>query len=311
MAESPKFIKPPRQPARLLLVLLGALVLFRGALAAEKFPAPWENRLQGNAIVLLGETHDNAVQHRLRLQVLQRAFKAGWRPAIVMEQFDREHQADMDRARRERPRDPRYLIERAAPAQDKPGGGWNWDFYRPYVALALQYEVPLFAGNLSRADAGRIVAQGYGAVFDEATVQRLGLETGTPVRLEAQESAIDAGHCHSLPKDLLPSMARAQLARDAVMASILQDNAARGVVLLAGNGHVRRDIGVPSWIDPDRRESVFAVGFLEEDDEDDNDTPAAAFDAIVRTAAAARPDPCAALRHRSRPEAPRNQDRNP
>ena len=45
-----------------------------------------------------------------------------------------------------------------------------------------------------------------------------------------------------------PLMARAQFARDAVMARALAAHAERGVVLLAGNGHVRRDIGVPRWL---------------------------------------------------------------
>jgi uncharacterized iron-regulated protein len=66
---------------------------------------PWDHRLRGNAVVLLGEVHDNARQHELRSTALQRAFAAGWRPAIAMEQFDLDRQADIDRARRERPGD--------------------------------------------------------------------------------------------------------------------------------------------------------------------------------------------------------------
>ena len=300
---------PPRagsmqsiRPLRFMATLLAALALCGGTLACsalprgapsnEGTPFPWEDRLRGDAIILLGEMHDNAVQHRLRLEVLQRAFEAGWRPAIVMEQFDREHQGDIDRARLARPNDAGYLIEQAALEQDRAARGWNWDYYRPYVALALHYQVPLLAGNLSRADAGKIVAEGYGAIFDDATEHRLGLDQEVPARLTAQESAIDVGHCHSLSADQLPAMARAQLARDAVMAAILQDHAAQGVVLLAGNGHVRRDVGVPTWFRAAMHDRAFAVGFLEEGD----DTPPAAFDAVARTAAASRPDPCAALR---------------
>ena len=68
-------------------------------------PGAWEHRLRGDAVVLLGEVHDNARQHESRLATLQRAFAAGWRPAIVMEQVDLAHQADIDRARLERPGD--------------------------------------------------------------------------------------------------------------------------------------------------------------------------------------------------------------
>jgi uncharacterized iron-regulated protein len=256
--------------------------------------AAWDPRLHGDAVVLLGEVHDNARQHELRLAALQRAFAAGWRPAIAMEQFDLDRQADIDRARRERPGDAAYLIALAAPKRAE--GGWNWDFYRPFVDLALRYDVPLIAANLSNADTSRIVRGGYEAVFDQEKAAALGLDVTIAADLQsAQEREIDAGHCHALPPAMWPRMARAQFARDAVMADVLR-RAARsgGVVLLAGNGHVRRDIGVPRWLGA-VRDRVFAVGYLEIGDET---TPVTAFDAVVRTVAAERVDPCARFKAR-------------
>jgi uncharacterized iron-regulated protein len=263
---------------------------------ATSASADWNQRLRGDAIVLLGEVHDNANQHRLRLATLQRAFTAGWRPAIAMEQFDLGRQADIDRARRERPGDAAYLIAAAAPAPTE--GGWNWTLYRPFVELALQYDVPLIAANLSNADTAKIVRGGYDAVFGAASIAALGLDAAVPSELlSAQEREIDAGHCHALPPAMWPRMARAQFARDAVMADVLRRAAAsRGVVLLAGNGHVRRDIGVPRWLGA-ASARVFAVGYLEIDDES---TPVAAFDAVVRTEVAERADPCAEFRARDR-----------
>ena len=111
----------------------------------------------------------------------------------------------------------------------------------------------------------------------------------------AQEREIDAGHSHALPPAMWLRMARAQLARDAVMADVLRRaSGAGGVVLLAGNGHVRRDIGVPRWLGA-INDRVFAVGYLEIDDET---TPVTAFDAFVRTVAAERVDPCAQFKAR-------------
>lgn len=239
---------------------------------------------------MLGEVHDNARQHDLRLTVLRRAFAAGWRPAIAMEQFDRDRQPDIDRARLERPADAQHVIDLAAVKSKQPGAGWNWNFYRPFVALALQYDVPLIAANLSNADTTKIVRGGYAAVFDDASLATLGL--GRPIAADwqsAQEREIDKGHCHALPPAMWPPMARAQLARDAVMAEVLRRHAKGGVVLLAGNGHVRSDIGVPRWLGGEQG-PVFTVGYLE----DVNDsTPVTAFDAVVRTVAAERADPCA------------------
>ena len=282
--------------AALLLVLATPLAALCGA-AAESAPFPGEDRLRGDAIVLLGEVHDNPLQHGLRLEVLRRVFEAGWRPAITMEQFDREHQGDIERARMERPLDANYLIEKAATDHGKSADGWNWEYYRPYVALALQYNVPLLAADLSRSDAQKIVEHGYPAVFDAAMEHLLGLDRERPSLLEIQENEIDVGHCHVLPKELLPAMARAQLARDAVMAGVLREHGAQGVVLLAGDGHARRDIGVPTWFDPATLARVFAVAFLERGD---SAPPASAFDAVVITDAAPRPDQCATLRRREK-----------
>lgn len=249
-----------------------------------------QGRLRGNAVVMLGEVHDNGRQHQLRLEWLQRAFAAGWRPALVMEQFDREHQPDIERARQERPRDAQHVIDLAAPhTEGSAGGGWDWNFYRPFVALALEYDVPLVAANLSREDAARVVRGGYATVFDPQTLRALGLERSVdPAWEAAQEHEIDVGHCHALPPSLLPAMAHAQFARDAVMADILRQQTSGGVVLLAGNGHVRRDLGVPRWLGPALQARLFTVGFLEQGET----APAGSFDAVVYAPPAARPAPC-------------------
>jgi uncharacterized iron-regulated protein len=280
----------------LLLALATPLAALCGAVDTGSGPFTWEDRLRGDAIVLLGEVHDNPVQHGLRLEVLRRAFEAGWRPAIAMEQFDREHQVDIERARTERPLDADYLIEKAATEHGKSISGWNWEYYRPYVALALQYGVPLLSANLSRNDAQKIVELGYSAVFDDSMEHLLGLDRQRPALQVVQENEIDVGHCHALPKEQLPAMARAQLARDAVMAGVLREHGAQGVVLLAGDGHARRDIGVPTWFDPTMLARVFAVAFLERGAPA---PPASAFDAVV-IADAAPSDQCATLRRREK-----------
>ena len=280
---------------RFVVALVGAIVLaiVVAACATPAARADWEMRVRGDNVVLLGEVHDNHELLRLRLAVLERAFAAGWRPAIVMEQFDRERQGDIERARRERPDDAQHVIDLAVPAKS----GWSWDDYRPFVALALRYRVPLIAANVSGADTARIVRGGYGAVFDPASVAALSLDrTIDPAWQAAQEHEIDSGHCHALPPELWPRMARAQFARDAFMAHVLREHAAQGAVLLAGNGHARRDFGVPRWlaIDPAR---VVSIGFLETD----SVMPPNAFDAIVRAPPAARDDPCERFR-RAQPQ---------
>lgn len=273
---------------RRLLALTGAGLALRalgGCAVGVADVAAWQARLRDDTVALLGEVHDNAELHRFRAAALRHACAAGWRPAIVMEQFDLDRQDDLERSRRERPRDPKHLIGRASDAPS----GWSWPDYEPVIALALDHDLPLLAGNLPRAQAARIVREGYASVFGAARVQELGLaDPPAPPWQAAQEREIDAGHCGALPRAMLPGMARAQFARDALMAQVLRENAAHGAVLLAGNGHVRRDLGVPRWLGAVAPARLLVVGFVEAGDA----AVAGAFDAIVSGAPALRKDPC-------------------
>jgi uncharacterized iron-regulated protein len=288
---------PLRSRRRFLAGGFGVLVLRGlGACAASITGIePWEARLRADTLALLGEVHDNAEGHRRRAEVVRRAVDAGWRPALVMEQFDIDRQADIERSRSEKPHDAAHLIARAAGARS----GWDWVHYEPIVALALRFDLPLVAGNLPRAQAARLVRESVDVVLGAARAQALGLDAPLDPRWQAaQEREIDAGHCGTLPSSLWAGMARAQAARDAVMAQVLRQHADRGAVLLAGNGHVRRDIGVPRWLDGVPPARLLAVGFVEGDD-----VAAASgqFDAVVVSARAGRDDPCAELVQRRQP----------
>lgn len=283
---------PRRQVLRVVLGSAAAI-----GLPACGTPPPtadtWAAALRGDTLALLGEVHDNPEHHRLRERALRGALQAGWRPAWVMEQFDLEHQEAIDRARRERPRDARHLIDATGAAR-----GWAWDLYTPLVALALEHDLPLWAGNVSRAMASRVIRDGYEAALgaDRTAAWNLQRQPDTAWQA-AQEREIDVGHCGALPRSMWTAMTRAQFARDAALASLLQRHGSKGAVLLAGNGHVRRDIGVPRWLDPTALARAHAVGFVEAGSPE----PAAGqFDHVVRTTRAERADPCEAFK-RSRP----------
>lgn len=238
--------------------------------------------MRQHTVVLLGEVHDNGEGHRLRAAALEQAVAEGWRPAIVLEQFDRENQALLDRAQAQC-KDADCVIALASPGKT----GWDWTLYRPVIDLALRNKLPMRAGNLSRADAARLVKAGTDAVFSQAEQRALGLTDVTPELLAAQQTEVADSHCGMLPASLLPNMARAQIARDAVMAQVMRAAAPRPVVLLAGNGHVREDLGVPRWLPAG---PLLSVGFVER-------PPAVAkYGRQIVVPAAARPDPCAAFK---------------
>ncbi len=272
-----------------LLWLTAAAVATAAPVELDPNPPALVHAMQGHRIVLLGEVHDNAVQHALRAAALRQWVVQGARPIIAFEQFDRERQPDIERARRQRPADADYLI-----AQAKGGGDWRWESYRPFVALALEYDLPIVAANLSRREAMQVANDGWSALFDAATRSALGLDALPTAFRRKHEDAIAIGHCNLLPADALPPLVRAQMARDVVMARSIRPYVDRGVVLLAGNGHVRRDIGVPFWLPTDTARGAISIGVLERDDGSVPES-AADFDAYVITERAERTDPCKEL----------------
>jgi uncharacterized iron-regulated protein len=275
-----------------ICLLTAATVVAATSIEIDPNPTALMQAMQGHRIVLLGEVHDNAAQHALRAAVLRQLLVKGARPAIAFEQFDRERQPDIERARRERPGDADYLI-----AQAKGRDDWQWDFYRPFVALALEYDLPIVAANLSRNEAMHVAIKGWPAVFDARTRNELKLDALPADFWRKQEEVIAIGHCNLLSREELPARARAQMARDIVMARSIRPYVDRGVVLLAGNGHVRRDIGVPFWMDTEAR-GVISIGVLERNDEGAPPDDVADFDTYVVTERAARSDPCKELAQR-------------
>lgn len=279
---------------RMLAIWLGAAWLPLAALAtaprADFDAVALAQEMARRPVVLLGEVHDNVAQHGTRAAALRRLLESGARPAIAFEQFDRERQADIDRARRETPPPGRTLAEHVI-EQARPARGWDWALYRPFVELALEFDLPIVAANLSRADAMRVATQGYGAVFDE---RARALLEGVPAPVRAaHEKAVDDGHCNRMPADALPAMARAQIARDFALAEAIRPHFARGVVLLTGNGHVRADIGVPHFFSASERAQAIAIGLLEEDKAEADWR--GRFDVAFATPVQPREDPCAKL----------------
>ena len=283
----------PRRAVGLWLWLLVPAALAQGH-ALPRLDAP---------LLLLGEVHDNAAQHALRLQALQAVIDRGARPALLLEMVDRERQAAIDTVQRQpaaggaassasstsaapaTASDDRALDGRVDALIDAAGrsAGWHWPFYRPYLRLALQHHLPIVAANVSRADARQVIQRGLAAT---------GFQPEVPADIaQAQTQAIEDSHCGAVDRATAARLANAQVARDQFMAGLIAAHADRGVVLLAGNGHVRRDIGVPRWLAPDLRGRSHAVGYLETGDDS-----AAAYDEVVYVAPQVRPDPCAALR---------------
>ncbi len=246
--------------------------------------------------LLLGEVHDNSSGQALRLHWLQQLVQHR-KIALVFEQFDLESQTALDQAilqwqSSQAPADD-VASKKIAEAAAFNFKGWKWNLYAPVLTLALKHGLPVGAANLSRAKMGAVMGGSRPAPPEP---ELWGAKERTALLQEVRE-----GHCNLMPEDQLPAMAAAQRARDDAMAQAMMAMHQRTglpVVLLAGNGHLRRDLAVPVWLHQWAPQAkIFSVAILEQGTSQSFD-PAAVYDAFAWVAPEARTDPCIALRKR-------------
>ncbi|MGE0876562.1 MAG: ChaN family lipoprotein [Burkholderiales bacterium] len=227
--------------------------------------------------VLLGEIHDNADHHDFQRRTLEALAARGQRRALAMEQFDIEHQAAIDAATAD--------AEATAHAGRFDRRGWDWSLYRPLVEFAVAHAWPLRAANRSRERLRTAVPA-----------------PTPPAAIRALEQDMIDGHCgYQPPAARLAAMVDAQRARDQRMAAVIAAARETGSVLIAGNGHVRRDRGVPLYVNDG---ALLVIGQLEvrsgidapADYVSGGFATATSYDYVRFTAAASRPDPCAGFR---------------
>ena len=236
--------------------------------AEARFVTPDEtvDRLATADFVLLGEQHDNPDHHRLQAWVIARLAARGRRPALAVEMLTTDQQPALDSYLAAHPSDAAGIGQAVGWADS----GWPaWPNYEPIFAAALAAGMPIRAANLPHETLRRVVLDGLTAALGPARVAALQLEPGLPPELEKRlEAEIVESHCNQLPDSMIRPMAVAQQVRDAVMAEAMVKAAALpgrdGAVLVAGNGHARRDRGVPyrlARVAPER--SVASLGLFE------------------------------------------------
>lgn len=204
--------------------LLTAAALMLAAGCAAILPLP---ELAGVDALLVGEQHDARAHARLQERWVASLARQGRLGAVALEMADRgTSTAGLP---------PNATEEEVRSALRWNQEGWPWPRYAPAVMAAVQAGVPVVGANLPRTSNRQAMA--------DPLLDRLLPETA----LAAQQEAVRAGHCDLLPAQQIAPMARIQIARDVAMAQTVASLVQPGktVVLLAGAGHVREDVGVP------------------------------------------------------------------
>ena len=201
--------------------------------------------------LLIGEVHDNPDHHRIQLQLVQTLVRQQGRyPTLVFEQFDQDQQALLDQYLRG---DLNTLAMKTRFAER----GWDWEYYRPLLELASDYDLQVYAGNLNRAQLKTLEQSETPPQLAE--LLQIPLAEGALDRLRDD---IRSSHCNMVDDDMVERMVRAQRLRDAGLAETVI-KAQEPVVMIAGDGHVRLDYGAGAILENREWRSVLSVGLIE------------------------------------------------
>ncbi len=241
---------------------LGSLSMVRAAEVGDWLDARGEplteraavKRIGAADVVLLGEVHDSADIHRRQVALLETF--PGHPLVLALEQLDLEYwDALVSEQSSNEGIDARSLAEIGGFDEE----GWGWDQYGPLCELAVKNGWPVRPLNLSRQKAMAI------AMAEEDWLEPLSSEQQKVLESRAPELALPealqgdlldtliGAHCKDMGRDLARRIARAQVARDVLMAdAIVRMREAfpeRRVVAIMGNQHARLDRGVGYWLE--------------------------------------------------------------
>lgn len=194
--------------------------------AAFPYSAPLAQLLPAD-VLILGEQHDVAHHQRIHLAVVQQLAHDHRLGALALEMASAGTSTES-------------LIPHATEAQVQAAlqwqnDAWPWTAYGPAVMAAVRAGVVVNGANLP--------ATRLRSAMSDATLDSL---LPGPA-LKAQQQAIRLGHCGLLPESQISPMTRVQIARDISMAKTVAALARprQTVLLLTGNGHADRALGVP------------------------------------------------------------------
>lgn len=203
------------------------------------------DRLTAQQVVLLGETHDRADDHRWQLDVLTALY--GRRPdmAIGFEMFPRRLQPVLDR----------WVAGELSEAEFLKrvdwDGVWGYDaqLYLPLFQFARQHRLPMLALNVERSLVKQVSAHGWDAV---PVIQREGVGRPAPPEERYRDTLKAVFEAHPVPQSgegRFDHFVEAQTLWDRAMADViaahLRSNPQRLVVSILGAGHIHHGYGVP------------------------------------------------------------------
>lgn len=219
------------------------------------------NKMESASYLLLGEKHDNPDHHSLQLDLLDYFLQQDLVSSVAFEMMDSDQAQLLKQLPRQLQSQKITSLVELKDFLQWDEEGWEWPFYGPMLNLVYQAGISISAANISNETMMGVYAEptsaAISAVLNQSAMTQL-------------DKDIDESHCGLLPESQFPAMVRVQQARDYSMAEAMaQVESARLDILIAGNYHIRHDLGVPNYLlsqqSGSTREQIISLAFMEVD----------------------------------------------
>ena len=236
--------------------------------------------MQAADVVILGEIHDNPRHHMVQTQALEAVSPS----AVVWEMVTEEGAKRLAQTAASDPEELSRILQWAES---------GWPPLSMYYPVFEATDAPVYGAMVPRKAARTAMERGAATTFG-ADAARFGLT----VPLSADDQAACeadqlAAHCNAVPTEMLPQMVAIQRLRDAVLTRAIlraKDETGGPVAVITGNGHARKDRGIPTFLSrlsPGLK--LYVLGQSEDGVIDGT------FDAVIDSPTAEREDPCEAF----------------
>ncbi|MEO1108685.1 MAG: ChaN family lipoprotein [Pseudomonadota bacterium] len=266
--------------AILLFALTVTVIPARPGIAAHLIPDDVIAAMQAADVVILGEIHDNPDHHKVQTEAIELIAPS----AVVWEMVTEEGAQRLAQTAASNPEELGRILRWAET---------GWPPLSMYYPIFQATDAPVYGAMVPRAAARAAMDRGAATALG-ADAARYGLTVPLPAQEQAAREADQlVAHCNALPEQVLPQMVAIQRLRDAVLTrSILQamDDTGGPVAVITGNGHARKDRGIPTFLSRLRPGlKVFVLGQSEEGQIEGT------FDVVIDSPVVDRDDPCQAF----------------
>ncbi|NVO56502.1 ChaN family lipoprotein [Rhodobacteraceae bacterium B1Z28] len=266
--------------AILVCALSVTVAAARPGLTQDLIPDDVIASMQSADVVILGEVHDNPRHHQVQTEGIE-AVKPS---AVVWEMVTEEGAQRLAQTAASDPEELGRILQWAET---------GWPPLSMYYPVFEASDAPVYGAMVPRTAARAAMKRGAATALG-ADAARFGLTV--PLSQDdqtAREADQFAAHCNAIPAEALPQLVAIQRLRDAVLArAVLRAMEETGgpVAVITGNGHARKDRGIPTFLS--RLQPGLKVYVLGQSEDGIVD---GAFDAVIDSPSVDREDPCKAF----------------